>query len=49
MICVGHVTGEEKYEWEMLNVVMRVFMILVGRVCCVAFSGSVFGVLCLYL
>lgn len=32
MIFVEHVIGEEKYEWDMLNVVVRESKILVGRV-----------------
>ena len=32
MICIGHVIGEEKYDWEMLNADVRVFKILVGMV-----------------
>ena len=32
MIVVGHVIGEEKYEWETSNVVVMESMILVGSV-----------------
>ena len=45
MICVEHVTGEEKYECEMLNVVVIESRRFCGRVCCVVFSGSFFGIL----
>ncbi len=44
-----HVTGDEKYVWEMLNVVMRESRMMVGSVCCTAFSGSLLGILYLYL
>ncbi len=44
-----HVIGEEKYEWEMLKVVKMESRMLVGRVCCAAFSGFVFEILWLYL
>ena len=49
VICVKHVTGEEKFEWEMLKVVVRDSMILVGRLCFDAFNGSFLGVIYLYL
>ena len=39
MIVVEQVIGDEKYDWEMLNVVMRESMILVGRVYCEFLSG----------
>lgn len=48
MIWVEHVIGEEKYEWEILNVVVRVSRMLVGKVYCDDFRGSFFGVLYLY-
>ena len=44
-----HVIGEEKYEWEILKEVVMESKILVGRVCCAAFSGSFLGILWLYL
>lgn len=42
MIFVEHVIGEEKYECVMLNDVVIVSMILVGRVWCDVFSGFFF-------
>ena len=48
-ICVEHVIGEEKYEWEILKEVVMESKILVGRVCCAAFSGFFLGILWLYL
>ena len=41
MIVVEQVIGDEKYDWEMLNVVMIESMMLVGRVCCEFLSGFV--------
>ena len=38
-----HVTGEKKYEWNILKVVVMESSMLVGRVCCVVFSGSFLG------
>ena len=49
VICVEHVIGEEKYEWEILKVVVMESRILVGRVCCVVLKGSFLGIFCLYL
>ena len=49
MNCVEHVISEEKYECEMLNVVVRESRMLVGRVCCDDCRGFLFEVLCLYL
>ena len=42
MINVEHVTGEEKYECEMLNVCVMKSRRLCGRVCSDAFSGFYF-------
>ena len=42
MSCVEHVIGEEKYECEMLNVVVRESRILVGRVSCDVCRGVLF-------
>ena len=49
MICVEYVTGEEKYECVMLNVLMIESRRFFGRVCCDVFSGSIFRFLELYL
>ena len=49
VICVEHITGEEKYDCEMLNVSIRESKILYGRVCCDRLSGSFLKVLYLYL
>jgi hypothetical protein len=48
-MCVEHVIGEEKYDCEMLNVVVMKSTMLCGRVCCDYLSGAFFGFLCLYL
>ena len=42
-------TGDEKYEWLMLNDVMRKFNIGVGNVYWASFKGSFFGIRYLYL
>ena len=34
-----HVTGEDKYDWEILRVDLMMSSNLVGRVCCVIFNG----------
>ena len=39
MICVEHVTGEEKYECDLLNVCVMESRRLCGRVCSDAFNG----------
>ena len=44
-----HVIGEEKYEYEMLNVFVTISKRFCGSVCCDALSGSFFGVLGLYI
>ena len=54
MSCVGHVTGDEKYEWligEMKNMndVVRKFSIGIGIVYWASFRGSFFGIQYLYL
>lgn len=49
VICVGHVMGDEKYECEILNVVIRESKKQVEKVCCNAFNGSLLGILYLYL
>ena len=49
MNCVGHVTGDEKYEWLILNVVIRRSNIGVGIVYWARLSGSFFGIRYLYL
>lgn len=49
MIVVEQVIGDEKYDWEMLNVVMIESMMLVGRVCREFLSGFVLWALYLYL
>jgi len=49
VIYVEHVTGEEKYECEMLNVFMMESRRFCGRVCCAVLNGSFFGVFVLYL
>lgn len=46
---MGHVIGEEKYVWVILNVVMMESRMVVGSVYCDALSGSLLWVLCLYL
>jgi hypothetical protein len=46
---VGHVTGDEKYEWVILNVVIRRSSIGVGIVYWARWSGSFFGIRYLYL
>ena len=43
-----HVTSEEKYEWDILKVVVMESSILVGRIYCVVLNGSFLGALCLY-
>ena len=48
-MCVEHVTGEEKYDCEMLNVVIMESRMFCGRVCRDSLSGAFFGFLCLYL
>ena len=45
---MGHVTGDEKYEWLMLNVVIRRSNIGVGIVYWACLSGSFFGIRYLY-
>ena len=40
MNCVKHVTGDEKYEWLILNVVIRISNIGVGIVCWARLSGQ---------
>lgn len=42
-------TGEEKYDWEILRVDVMVFSNSVGNVCCVIFDGFLLESLCLYL
>ena len=49
VIVVERVIGDEKYDWETLNVVMIESMMLVGRVCCDYLSGFVLWVLYLCL
>ena len=49
MICVGHVNGEENYDWEMSSDVVRVSRILIGMVQCAVFRGSFMWVFFLYL
>ena len=49
VICVEHVTGEEKYDWEMLSVVIRESRMFCGRVCCDPVCGVFFEFLYLYL
>ena len=49
MSCVEHVISEEKYECELLNVVVMESRMLVWRVCCDVFCGFLFVVLFLYL
>ena len=44
-----HVIGEEKYECEILNVVVRASSILVGIVWCDVLRGFFLWVLFLYL
>ena len=46
---MGHVTGDEKYEWLILNVVIRRSNIGVGIVYWARLSGSFFGIRYLYL
>ena len=46
---VGHVTGDQKYEWLILNDMMRNFNIGVGIVYWASFKGSFFGIRYLYL
>ena len=48
-ICVEHVTGEEKYDWEILRVDVMVSSNYVGKVCCVVLNGFFMEGLCLYL
>ena len=48
-MCVEHVTSEEKYDCEMLNVVVMESRMSCGRVCCDLLSGTFFGLLYLYL
>ena len=49
MSCVGHVTGDEKYEWLILNDVVRKFNIGVGIVYWASLRGSFLGIRYLYL
>ena len=49
MMCVEHVTGDEKYDCEMLNVVVMESRMFCGRVCCDSLSVAFLDVLCLYL
>ena len=44
-----HVTGEEKYKWDILKVVVMESSMLLGRVCCLIFSRFFLGASCLYL
>ena len=46
---VGHVIGEEKYEWVRLNVLIRWLRIEVESVYWVNLRGLIFGILYLYL
>ena len=48
-MCVEHVTGEEKYDCVMLNVVVMESRMHFGRVCCDSLGEAFFEVLCLYL
>ncbi len=48
VICVEHVTGEEKYDCEILNVLVRESRMLFGRVC-YEFLGEFLGFLYWYL
>ena len=48
VICVEHVTGEEKYDCEMLNVCVRESRRCCGKVCWGSFGESFFGFLYLY-
>jgi hypothetical protein len=47
--CVGQVTGDEKYEWLILNDVIRKSSIGVGIVYWARLSGSFFEIRYLYL
>jgi hypothetical protein len=47
--CVGHVTGDEKYEWLILNDVIKKSNIGVGIVYWAHLSGSFLGIRYLYL
>ena len=49
MNCVGQVTGDEKYEWLILNDIIRKSSIGVGIVYWSRLSGSFFGIRYLYL
>jgi hypothetical protein len=42
VMCVGHVTGEEKYECVMLNVLVRESRSSCGKVCCGPWCGFFF-------
>ena len=48
-MCVEHVTGEEKYECDTLNVFVRESRMFCGRVCCSPLSESFLVFLYLYL
>ena len=39
MMCVEHVTGEEKYDCDILNVVVMESRMFCGRVCCDSMNG----------
>ena len=43
MICVEHVTGDEKYQCDMLNVFVMESRRFCGRVCC-AVLGGIFSI-----
>ena len=49
MNCVGHVTGDEKCEWLILNVAIRRSNMGVSIVYWARLSGSFFGIQYLYL
>ena len=49
MSCIGHVIGNGKYEWLILNNVARKADIGVGSVYWENFDGSFFGIRYLYL
>ena len=48
-MCVEHVTGEKKYDCEMLNVVIMESRVFCGRVRCDSLSETFLGFLCLHL
>ena len=48
-MCVEHVTGNEKYDCVILNVVIIESRMVSGRVCCAPLGGLFFGFVCLYI